>query len=119
MSGIRWSGNRLIQRVRGQEEELGYLELGPESTTMPSASETLAVRAECTRSVETKWRKTQVGTTSCGRCSDDGDGNRYIATRLLERLLSFEAVIAIVGVGLKDGAVKQLKSLQRAPIWVH
>ena len=33
MSGIRWSGNRLIQRVRGQEEELGYLELEPESTT--------------------------------------------------------------------------------------
>ena len=31
MSGIRWSGNRMIQRVKGQEEELGYLELEPNS----------------------------------------------------------------------------------------
>ena len=31
MSGVRWSGNRLIQRVRGREEELGYISLEPDS----------------------------------------------------------------------------------------
>ena len=33
MSGIRWSGNRLIQRVRGHEEELGHVSLEPHSKT--------------------------------------------------------------------------------------
>ena len=33
MSGVSWSGNRLIQRVRGQKEELGYIELDPNSAT--------------------------------------------------------------------------------------
>ena len=31
MSGVRWSGNRLIQRVRGREEELGHIGLEPDS----------------------------------------------------------------------------------------
>ena len=31
MSGISWSGNRLIQRVRDHEEELGYISLEPNS----------------------------------------------------------------------------------------
>lgn len=31
MSGVGWSGNRLIQRVRGREEELGYIGLEPDS----------------------------------------------------------------------------------------
>ena len=31
MSGVRWSGNRLIQRVRSREEELGYIGLEPDS----------------------------------------------------------------------------------------
>ena len=33
MSGINWSENRLIQRVRGHEEELGYIEFEPNSKT--------------------------------------------------------------------------------------
>ena len=45
---------------------------------MPIASKTLAVEAECTRCLETKWRKTLVGTASCGRRSNDGDGSRYV-----------------------------------------
>lgn len=31
MSGIHLSGNRLIQRIRGCQEELGYIELEPSS----------------------------------------------------------------------------------------
>ena len=31
MSRIGWSGNRMIQRVRGREEELGYIRLEAES----------------------------------------------------------------------------------------
>ena len=31
MSGVGWSGNRLIQRVKGREEELGYIGLEPSS----------------------------------------------------------------------------------------
>ena len=33
MSGISWSGNHLIQRVRGHEEELGHVSLEPHSKT--------------------------------------------------------------------------------------
>ena len=33
MSGIQWSGNRLIHRVRGHEEELGYVSLEPDSNS--------------------------------------------------------------------------------------
>lgn len=31
VSGVGWSGNRLIQKVRGREEELGYISLEPTS----------------------------------------------------------------------------------------
>ena len=33
MSGIQWSGNRLIHHVRRHEEELGYVSLEPDSNS--------------------------------------------------------------------------------------